>query len=831
MAAWRCAIGRACVAGVAQEISRLEATIMVTRTLAAALLVACLVTVAAGCGGGGGDPAGGGGTGTNLVVTTAALANATVGSPYSSTIVATGGTAPYSFALTSTAVPGLSLSATSGVLSGTPTLQGSYTVAVQVSDVSSPVKVVSKTFTLTVNAAAVAGVTITTQSLPTATVNQSYSSVILSSGGTPPYSYLLTATTAPGMSLQSVGVLSGTPTVQGNFSMTVRVTDSSFPQQQFTKSFPFVVNPVGGGGGSSLAITTTTAPAGKVGDAYSASIAATGGTQPYTFTQTSAAIPGLTFSANGTLTGTPQIDGTFVWQVQVTDSATPVATQVATFNIVVSPLSATEALSQQTTFASAEAQHLIGRVAWGAAAGQADAAAAMGLVAYVDSLLNVTTDTAIENAAALDQLGSAIPSTIDTPIFPNRNQVAQYWLQIMSRTNNPLQETMAFFWHDLFATSTENLAAENMYWAVWHINMLRRNALGNVRTHVKEVGKDWLMLDWLDGIRSTKTAPNENYARELWELFTLGADNGYTQADIIEAAKCFTGWRLRVFTNTTGGPNHYYIDWDANRHHVGNKTFFGQTITGKTGVAGQQEYDEVVDITFDNRPVAEFMVKRLWEYFCYESPSQEIIDMLAAQLRTANYEIKPVLRTILLSKAFYSDKSKGTAVEVNGGIVKMPLEFAIGFIRSTGLEIPMTTLRGALANAGQLPSSPPNVNGWPTGALWASADGLIARSNIIRDAITNRTYQTGLGITLDPILPPVGQRTDTAVVDRLAASFGINMTITERQRYIDYLNTDQATTTSLPVSNPFNGNDATQIDKKVRGLLYIMAQHPSFHIR
>lgn len=800
------------------------------KTLAAALLVACLVSVSVGCGGGGGDAGGGGTPGpTALVISTNLLVGGVQGSPYAATLVATGGTAPYSFTQTNAAVPGLTLSS-SGAMSGTPTATGTYTLAVTVTDSSVPAKTGSKNLTLTVSPAVAGGLQITTLSLPSGTVGQAYSTVILSSGGTMPYHYSLTATTAPGMSLQSVGVFSGTPATQGSFSITVRVTDSSVPQQQFSKSFPFTVNPVGGGGGSALAITTTSAPSGKVGDAYLASVAATGGIQPYTFAHTSPAIPGLTYNANGSVSGTPQIDGTFVWQVQVTDSAVPPATQSATFSIVIDPLSAADSLAQQTTFTAADAQHLIGRVVWGAAPGTAQSAAQMGITAYVDSLLNTTTDPSIELASANANLGGPIPASIDTPFFPNFNQVAEYWLDIMQRTNNPLQETMAFFWHDLFATSQENLVAENRYWMVWHINMLRAHALGNVKDHVKALGKDWVMLDWLDGIRSTKNAPNENYARELWELFSLGADNGYTQEDIIEAAKVFTGYRLRVFTNTSGGPNHYYIEWDPNRHHVGNKTFFGQTITGKTGVAGMQEYDEVVDVTFANRPVAEFYVKRLWEYFCYANPDQAIIDQLAAQLRASNYEIKPVLRTILLSRAFYSDKSKGSTVEVNGGIIKMPVEFALGFVRTSGLKVPPATLRAALNTGGQLPSFPPNVNGWPSGPLWASADGLISRANLVRDVIVQRTYHSQQGITLDPILPPTGQRTDTAVVDQLAASFGINMTISERQRYIDYLNSDR-NSSGVTIADPFNGDNATQVDKKIRGLLYMMAQHPSFHIR
>lgn len=789
--------------------------------LSGMLVAMCLSAVMAGCGGGGGGdlvPTGP----TALSINTLSLPAATQNAAYTASVVASGGTAPYTFSVVGNGVAGLALSPTNGVLAGTPTATGSFPITVQVADSGTPPASVTRAFTLTVAPQAAAGLEITTPSLPSATVGAPISAVILATGGTEPYNFsLTTGTTAQGIGLSQIGQLSGTVAVQGNYVVVVRVTDQSFPQKQATRTYSLAVNPVGGGGGGTpLTITTASMPAGQVSSAYTASVAATGGIQPYTYTMTSAAIPGLTFTGT-TLAGTPTLDGSYQFQIQVTDSAVPPTVQVATFTVVINPLSAADALSQHPTFTAAEAAHLLQRVQWGARPGQATSASAMGLVAYVDSLLNATTDPLIENQA----LSERIPD----PQFPTRNQLSEWWLQLMVRTNNPLQETMAFFWHDLFAASSEILQTESYYWMIDHVNMLRANSLGNLRTFVKALSKDWVMLEWLDGIRSTGARPNENFARELWELFTLGADNGYTEADIQQSMRCFTGFqRLTDTTNPNG--NRFYIVFNPNRHDgVNNKTIFGQTVFGKTGAAGVQEYDEVVDITFDHRPVAEFYVKRLWEYFCYENPAQEIIDTLAAQLRAANYEIKPVLRTILLSRAFYSDKSKGSAVEVNGGLMKNPVEYTVGLIRSTGLEIPYATLRSQLNTAGQLPTMPPNVNGWPSGSLWASADGLVSRTNIARDAVWNRTFQNQLGITLDPILPPLGQRTKEAVVDRLAESFGISMTISERNRYLDYLDSDRVN--NQVVANPFNGDDPVQVDKKVRGLVYIMAQHPSFHVR
>jgi uncharacterized protein (DUF1800 family) len=793
---------------------------MQSKTMAAMLLVACLVLVACGGGGDGGGPVGP----TALVIATQSLPAGTTTAGYSATVVASGGTAPYSFVLTAGDFPGVSISQT-GTLTGNPLAVGVHQFTLSVTDSATPPATASRAFSVSVTAGTGGtALSITTTTMNPATLNSPYTALIIAQGGTAPRAFSVTAGGAPGMNLSSNGLFSGTPSIQGSFNFTVRVTDASFPQQVATRDFTLVVNPIGGGGGGALTITTATISNGKEGDNYTQSFAATGGIQPYSFSQTGEAVPGLSLTTAGVLSGTPTIDGSFNYQVTVTDSASPAATFAMTYTLVVAPLSAAELLAQQPTFTVADAAHLLGRYRWGTAPGEDVNAATTGLVAYVDQLLNVTTDSQIENQALLDR--------VPDPLFPNNNQVAEWWLQLMVRTNNPMQETMALFWHDLFATSLEVLPIEGNRYMINHVNMLRRNSLGNLRTFVKELCVDDAVLEWLDGVRSTRNAPNENFARELWELFTLGADNGYTQADIEEASKCFTGFRRRVDTTgtITGGVNLWYNEFDPNRHNITNKTIFGQTIIGKTGMAGLQEFDEVVDITFDHRPVAEFFVTRLWEYFCYDNPEPEVVDLLAAQLRAANYEVKPVIRTILLSRAFYSDRARGSNLRPNGGVVKTPTEFAVGLIRATGIEPTFPTLRASLFNAGHLPTRPPNVNGWPKGELWASADGLVTRANLARDLIVARNHQNNNGMNLDGLLPPLGSRTDSAVVDRMASAFGINMTISERNRYLEYLNSDRNAQGQV-ISSPFNGDNATEIDKKVRGLIYIMSQHPSFHIR
>ena len=317
---------------------------------------------------------------------------------------------------------------------------------------------------------------------------------------------------------------------------------------------------------------------------------------------------------------------------------------------------------------------------------------------------------------------------------------------------------MGFFWHDHFAVSTIVLDSETRWWMPRHLNLLRNNSVGNLKALVYSVAIDWAMLNFLDGIRSNLRNPNENFARELWELFTLGRDNGYTQQDIEEAARAFTGFQSVLLPPPND--NRREIIFNSTLHDATDKTIFGLLLPGRSS-NGELEYLDMVNLTFDHRPVAEFIGKKIWEYFVYTDPSQRVIDAVAKLFRDSNYEIAPVLQTIFTSKAFFSDRAKE-------GLVKSPVEHHIGFVRATGLNVPLVSLDFSLFSTYQRPTRPPDVNGWPSGERWLSAAGMLERANFIRGAIALRgnppQNDPGGNLLIEPLLPPPGQRSAAEVV-------------------------------------------------------------------
>lgn len=261
-----------------------------------------------------------------LVIATASIPGATVGAAYTATLAASGGTPAYSWTTSSGALPpGLSLS-TSGAISGTPTAAGSFTFVAQVADASPSIQTASLTFTIVVTGSSVPPVSVTTGSVPDGAVGQAYSQTLTATGGTTPYTWLITAgALPPGLSLSASGTISGTPTAGGSFTFAVQVADASLSIQTASATFTIAVT-----SGPPLAVTTTSLPGGVVGSGYLQTLAATGGTTPYTWSIAAGALPaGLSLSPAGVIFGTPTAAGTSTFTVQVTDSAaTPVqATQ------------------------------------------------------------------------------------------------------------------------------------------------------------------------------------------------------------------------------------------------------------------------------------------------------------------------------------------------------------------------------------------------------------------------------------------------------------------------------------------------------------------------
>ncbi len=514
-------------------------------------------------------------------------------------------------------------------------------------------------------------------------------------------------------------------------------------------------------------------------------------------------------AATGLISGTP--DGPAAKADYVVTAANPAGSTQATVAIEVRWAEA-KSLHAAETIDDADLRHFLRRTHWGVREINHDALVQVGLPAYVDAMLQFPPvgSTPQEQTAAQILVNATDPPGQEG-MFPTRRELSMWWLTLMITNPNTFQEVLAFFWHDHFATSSDPLGAGNLYWMKNHVEIFRGGGAGNLKDLLLAVSRDPAMLRWLDGITSTKTAPNENYGREFFELFGLGADNGYTQDDIVQAARAFTGYRQVVLDADTGLLG---VVFSPSRHDDGDKTLFGETIPGQNAT---DDYEAVVDITLQNRDVAGWIAKSLLEYFCMPQPAPELVDQFAQRLRDENYELAPALKALFLSEAFFSD-------EARRAFVTSPVETAVGFVNATGLVIRPSEFESRLDQMGQVPTRPPTVDGWPGGSQWLSAQGMLDRANLVRSCIANRTLQDSLGIDVADLLPPGGPSAGE-VVDALALRLGVEPSASERAAYVDFLDTERLPNGDV-VPSPFDPTNPTHVDDRVRGLLYVLAQHP-----
>ncbi|MDE2481436.1 MAG: DUF1800 domain-containing protein [bacterium] len=282
----------------------------------------------------------------------------------------------------------------------------------------------------------------------------------------------------------------------------------------------------------------------------------------------------------------------------------------------------------------------------------------------------------------------------------------EWWLNRMLSTPAPLQEKMTYFLHGHFTTAAIQKGVWPNY--VYAQNQLyRANALGNLRALTLAVSKDPAMLLYLDNAESNKAHPNENYARELMELFTLGHGN-YSEEDVRQSARAFTGWTV----NRREGR----FVFNRRTHDDGVKTFLGQT--------GNFDGTDIVDIIYRQPACSKFWAGKLLDFFVYNDAEPELNDALAALIRKHDYEIAPVMSVLLQSNVFYSPRSYRA-------LVKSPTEFVVGVHKSFGLAQIEPRSPQALRQMGQILFYPPNVAGWPGGENWITSQTMIARANFV----------------------------------------------------------------------------------------------------
>lgn len=371
-----------------------------------------------------------------------------------------------------------------------------------------------------------------------------------------------------------------------------------------------------------------------------------------------------------------------------------------------------------------EARHLLMRTGLGPTPAEIQAMAALDYAAAVDRLTGkVRTKAQTAAPSWVNQAPNFIrqraqQAAKETPdIRPQQagqkivqeygRELRAWWVEEMMATDQPLVERMTLFWHNHFTSSVQKVRyVPAMY---WQNALFRREALGNFATLLREVSRDPAMLIYLDGIRSVARQPNENFARELLELFTLG-EGHYSEADIKNAARAFTGWSMDRETGR------YHLN--SQQHDDGEKTFLGQT--------GRFNGDDIVAILLKQPRTAETIVEKLWREFVSLKPDASEVKRLAAILRNGGYEMKPLMKALFLSPAFRDPANRA-------GLIKSPVDLIVGTVRVLGLPVQEKTqlvrMMGAL---GQVILNPPNVKGWPGGESWITTNTLLMRQQFLR---------------------------------------------------------------------------------------------------
>jgi hypothetical protein len=321
-----------------------------------------------------------------------------------------------------------------------------------------------------------------------------------------------------------------------------------------------------------------------------------------------------------------------------------------------------------------------------------------------------------------------------------------WWANRMLATPRPLEEKLTLFWHGHFATGQNKVRDYRMM--LQQNRMLRANASGNLRALLVGILKDPGMLVYLDNGENIKSHPNENFGRELLELFTMGVGH-YSERDVREAARAFTGWTNDVLA----------YKFDAAQHDFGEKTFLGRT--------GPLNGEDIIDTILAQPVTAEFVAAKLYRHFVREDIPGEVKAELGRSFRAGGYQIKPLMRRILLSKDFYSPPSVATQI-------KSPVHLVVSTYRKMGLhEVPTIPDFGRMTGSlGQTLFEPPNVAGWAGGRTWITPATLLQRGNLFRDVM----FPDVAGFR-----PPdrTMSATDTRVGERLAQ--GMNITEATRE--------------------------------------------------
>ncbi len=436
--------------------------------------------------------------------------------------------------------------------------------------------------------------------------------------------------------------------------------------------------------------------------------------------------------------------------------------------------------------------HLFRRAGFGATMAELDRAVKEGPDKTIDRLLKGG-----DGQAAFDKSSNEVAETIATG--NNGQQLRAWWLNRMLYSPHPLQEKITLFWHNHFATS--NNKVQNARFMLGQYELMKKYALGSFEKLLQEMSKDPAMLVWLDTRGSKKGNPNENYAREVMELFSLGVGN-YTETDIREAARAFTGWDIQG--------NDAVFNADA--YDDGEKKVLGQT--------GKFKGEDIVRICLEQPSCPTFIVKKFFRFMVSETIdlTPELIDPLAAKFKASGYDFGVVVNTVLRSNLFFSAEAYRTRI-------KSPVDFALGIVHALEGKIGTTQIAAETEKLGQNLFNPPTVKGWDGGPTWLNGQTLLYRQNLAL-ALTS-TEDVRFNNRVDPakVVAKYGQKTDEQILSFFTKLFlQSDLPPESLARLAEYQK--KALTQTLPVY--WTAADATA--HRVRALCHLVLTLPEFQL-
>jgi uncharacterized protein (DUF1800 family) len=384
-------------------------------------------------------------------------------------------------------------------------------------------------------------------------------------------------------------------------------------------------------------------------------------------------------------------------------------------------------------FDARKAAHLLRRAGFGAAPAEIARVVDQGLEATVEELLSDDEEQEAQFELLYADIAGSLVDDADV------GAVQAFWIHRMVRTRRPLREKLTLFWHGHFATSYHKV--EDAALMRQQIDVLRRLALGNFRDLVTAVAHDPAMLVYLDGESSTAEHPNENFARELMELFTCGIGH-YTEHDVLEGARAFTGWHREGMQ----------FVFHADQHDTGRKEFLSKS--------GRFDGNDIIDILIQQPATAEFMARKLLRFFAAE-PNPAVLAEATELFDRTQLDVRWFLRDLFLSRYFYGP-------ECYRRRIASPVEFAIGTVRTLGVRVPAGELNEAIAAMGQELLGPPNVKGWDGEQKWINSATWPARLSFAQEVSQLDSDQpTGRDTPLESLLP-LDNNNPEQTVDRLA---------------------------------------------------------------